>query len=229
MPRRTLAVLLGLALAPAVVAQPPQNVLPQPRLNSVFPVGAKAGGSVELTVNGFDLDDPTGLLFSHAGFKAELVVPPEPKPDPKDKDKPKPPPKPKPPATAHKFKVTVPADVPLGNHDVRLVSKLGVSNPRAFVVGDRPEVNETDKPNDDVPDAQKVELNSVVNGVIANQADVDYYVFTGKAGQRVILHCSTSSIDSRCRPLVEVFDAGGKRMAGNRNYKDNDALVDVTL
>lgn len=229
MPRRTLAVLLGLALAPAAVAQPPQNVLPQPRLNSVFPVGAKAGGTVEVTVNGFDLDDPTGLLFSHAGFKAELVVPPEPKPDPKEKDKPKPPPKPKVPATAHKFKVTVPADVPLGNHDVRLVSKLGVSNPRAFVVGDRPEVNETDKPNDDVPDAQKVELNSVVNGVISNQADVDYYVFAGKTGQRVILHCATSCIDSRCRPLVEVFDAGGKRLAGNRNYRDNDALADVTL
>ena len=232
MRRPFIAGLLSLLLAAFAVAQPPQNVLPHPRLNTVFPMGAKAGTSVEVTVNGFDLDDPTGLLFSHPGFTAELVLPPEPKPDPKadpKKDPPKPPAKPKVPATTHKFKVTVPADAPLGNHDVRLVSKLGVSNPRAFVVGDKPEVNETDKSNDDVGDAQRVELNTTVNGVIANQADVDYYVFAGKAGQRVLVNCRTSSIDSRCRPLVEVFDAAGKRLGGNRNYQENDALADVTL
>lgn len=226
--RRLSAVLLGgLLVSPALAQQPPQNVLPQPRISSVLPMGGKAGGSFELTVNGTDLDDPTALTFSHPGFTAELIVPPEPKPDPNKKDPPKP--APKAPVTKHKYKVTVPADAPVGTHDVRLVTKYGASNARAFVVGTLPEVVETEKTNDDVPDAQKVELNSTVNGNVANTADVDYYSFSGKAKQRVLVNCRTSSIDSRCRPLVEVFDAAGKRLGGNRNYKENDALADVTL
>jgi hypothetical protein len=214
---------------PLVAQQPPQNVLPQPRINTIFPMGAKAGTDVEITVNGFDLDDPTGLHFSHSGIKAELIAPPGPPPDPKDKDKPKPTPKPKVPATTHKFKVTVPADTPHGNHDLRIITQLGVSNPRVFVVGDRTEVRESDKPHNDVPDAQRIELNSTVNGVIVNQSDVDYYVFAGKSGQRLLVNCLTSSIDSRCRPLLELFDSSGKRLAANRHYRGNDALVDVTL
>ena len=58
-----------------------------------------------------------------------------------------------------KFKVTIGADVPLGIHDVRLVNKWGVSNARAFVVGDLPEVLEKE-PNNDVEQAQRIELNS---------------------------------------------------------------------
>ena len=53
-----------------------------------------------------------------------------------------------------KFKVTIPADAPLGIHDVRLVNKWGVSNARAFVVGDLPEVLEKE-PNNDVDEAQR--------------------------------------------------------------------------
>lgn len=226
--RRLCAALLGGLLAlPAFAQQPPQNVLPQPRLSGVMPMGAKAGSTVEVTVNGTDLEDPTGLLFSHPGITAELVAPPEPKPDPNKKDPPKP--APKGPVTKHKYKVTVPADAPVGTHDLRVVTKFGVSNARAFVVGTLPELVETDKPHADVPDAQKMELNSVVNGTIANTADVDYYSFPGKAKQRVLVSCRTSSIDSRCRPLVEVFAADGKRLGGNRNDKENDALADVTL
>ncbi len=227
--RRLCAAALGVLLALPALAQPPQNVLPQPRLSGVMPMGAKAGTPVEVTVNGTDLEDPIGLLFSHPGITAELVVPPEPKPDPNKKDPPKPPTTPKAPVTKHKYKVTVPADAPVGTHDVRVVTKYGVSNARAFVVGTLPEVVESDKPHADVPDAQKVELNSTVNGTIANTADVDYYSFSGKAKQRVLVNCRTSGIDSRCRPLVEVFAADGKRLGGNRNDRENDALADVTL
>lgn len=225
--RRLSAAALGVLLALPALAQPPQNVLPQPRVSSILPMGAKGGTAVELTVTGTDLDDPTGLLFSHPGITAEFIPPPEPKPDPTKKDPPKP--APKGPVVKHKYKVTVPADAPTGTHDLRLVTKYGVSNARAFVVGTLPETVETEKSNDDVPDAQKLELNSTVNGSIANTADVDYYSFTGKANQRVLVHCRTSSIDSRCRPQVEVYDAAGKRLGGNRGYKENDALADITL
>ncbi len=223
------AVLCGLLFVTAVSAQSPANLLPPPRITAVFPVGVQVGTSVEVTVTGTDIDDPTGLLFTSAAIKAEYLPPPEPKADPKKKDPPKPKKGNAGGVTTAKFKVTVPASVAPGTYDLRVVGEQGVSNPRAFVVGDRPEVLESATPHNDVPDAQKLDLNTTVNGTIQSTSDVDYYVFTGTAKQRVLISCATSSIDSKARPLVELFDKDGKRLVGNRNSRDNDALADATL
>ena len=64
------ALLVGCALA-ADAQQPPPPGLPTPRLGHVVPAGAKAGTAAEVTAVGFDLDEPTGLLFSHPGLTAE--------------------------------------------------------------------------------------------------------------------------------------------------------------
>jgi hypothetical protein len=116
----------------------------------------------------------------------------------------------------------------LGTHDVRLVNKWGVSNPRAFVVGDLTEVLEKE-PNNDVPQAQRVELDSTISGAMANPTDVDYFVFSGRADQRVVICCLASSIDSRLRAGLELFDSRGRQLAFNRGYHGTDALVDSTL
>ena len=215
---------LGAALLAAAPARAQQPLLdatyPQPRLVSVLPAGGKAGSVVEVACTGVDLEEPEQLLFSNSGLKAELAPPPP--PDPK---KPPQPNAPKPPAV---FKVTIPADAPLGFQDVRLVNKWGVSNARTFVVGDLTEVLEKE-PNNDVPEAQKVELNSTVNGTMASAVDVDYYAFPGKKGQRVVFNCRASSIDSRFLPGVEVYDAKGRLLAEGRNYSGNDAVTDCVL
>src|SRR5205814_1057475 len=144
---------------------------------------------------------------------------PAPKPDPKQ-------PTPKP-APIAKFKVTISADVPVGIYDARLIGQWGISNPRAFVVGDLAEVAEKE-PNNDVEQAQRVEVNSTINGIINNPTDVDYYVFAGKKGQRIVVSCLASSIDSRLNPNLEIFDATGRKIGENRNYQGEDALLDVT-
>ncbi|MBX9578898.1 MAG: hypothetical protein K2X87_01195 [Gemmataceae bacterium] len=216
------AVLAGCALA-AVAQQPPPPGLPSPRVNHAFPAGAKAGTTADVTVAGFDLDEPTGLLFSHPGITGEYLPPKEAPPDPKKKDAP--PPKKRAPTDPQQFKVTVKPDVPPGTYDLRLVGKWGVSNPRAFVVGDRPEVNEKE-PNNDVPEAQRVEPGTTVNGVIANSTDVDYAVFPAKKGQRVVLACLASSVDSPARPVVEVFEPSGRKLAAARGSRDADAVAD---
>jgi hypothetical protein len=217
-------VALGLLLSPRpAAAQLPGSNLPAPRLFTVFPSGAKAGTTLDVTFGGQDLDEPEGVVFSHPGIKAEPILAPEPKPDPKKK-----PPMPPAKRAVTGFKVTVAADVPIGQYDVRLTNKWGVSNPRAFVVGDLPEVNEKE-PNNDQPQAQRIELNSTVNGNMANPTDVDYYVFAGKKGQRVVFSCLASSIDSRLTPGLEIYDANNRPLAENRNYKGQDALADCIL
>ncbi|HET6574214.1 MAG TPA: PPC domain-containing protein, partial [Fimbriiglobus sp.] len=245
------AALAGLILGPPAAAQPPQNQVPLPRITAALPCGAQAGTTVEVAVSGTDLDDATALLFSHPAIIAAPVA--DEAPNTKAKEAKKPPRRGRrqggTPATV-RFRVTVPAEVPVGQYDVRVVNRFGVSNPRAFVVGDRPEVEELE-PNDDAispdptvavvagapailpgrnaPRARRIELGTTVNGVIGSATDVDYVVFTGKAGQRVLGSCLTSSIDSRARPLVELYDPAGRRLGMSRNYKDNDALLEATL
>jgi hypothetical protein len=223
--------LLGLLLcAETAVAQLPLgNNLPNPRLMTVTPPGGKAGTSVEVTFTGTDLEEPQTLLFSYPGIKAEPVVPPPPPPDPKKPEAKKDPkaPAPKPPPIT-KFKVTIAADTPLGVHDVRLVGQWGVSNPRAFMVGDLNEVLEKE-PNNDVDQAQRVEINTTINGAITAPTDVDYFVFAGKKGQRVVVSCLASTIDSRLQPAIELYDSGGHPLGFNRHYQGKDALLDCTL
>src|SRR5581483_6210502 len=128
-----------------------------------------------------------------------------------------------------KYKVTIPANAPLGFYDARVVTKAGLSNPRTFVVGDLAEDGEKE-PNNDVPEAQKVELNTTINGSIGTQTDVDYFLFPGKKGQRVVVSCLTTSIDSRLPAALQLYSKStGSLLASNRDYDGNDALLDATL
>ncbi len=148
------------------------------------------------------------------------------KPDPKKK--PAPTMKGKAKQVVTKFTVTISADVPVGAHDVRLVNKWGVSNPRAFVVGTLNEVLEKE-PNNDIEQAQRVEVGTTINGVIAAPTDVDYFVFAGKKGQRVVISCLGPSIDSRINPEVKLYDSAGRQVAYNRPPPGQDALVDFIV
>ncbi len=241
--RRLVFGLLVLALCGTAAAQP-QLGLPSPRLQYVFPPGANAGptpivrhfGLVipmdhVITVTGTDLDEPEKLLFSHPGITSEYIEPEQPEakspPDPKTKKKDNPKGKggqrPQ-----HQFRVKIDSAVPPGTYDVRVVGQWGVSNPRAFVVGSLPEIFEKE-PNNDLPEAQRIELGTTINGSISAGTDVDYSIFAGKKGQRVLVSCLASSIDGLGNPMIEVYDTKGRKLATNRNYQNSDALADVFL
>src|SRR5207244_2884246 len=108
------------------------------------------------------------------------------------------------------------------------VTANGVSNPRAFVVGDLKEYVEQE-PNNNVDQMQRVDLNCTINGVIGSPTDVDYFEFSGKKGQRVVVSCLTTSIDSKLPATIELYSAAGSYLGFNRNYQHNDALLDAEL
>src|SRR2546421_11348430 len=70
--------------------------LPLARLTAVFPAGAQAGSTIEVTLTGQDLDDVTQLYFAHSGITAKPKTTPAGAPEP------------------GKFFVTVDASVPPG-------------------------------------------------------------------------------------------------------------------
>lgn len=207
--RRVLACLALLLIASFAGAQ--QGA---PQLLTVYPAGAKAGDTVEVTFAGHGFDGSEKLLFSAKGFTAEQsgTIPAAKQPQPTQ------------PSGGTKFKVTVPKGAK-GTLDVRVVGKNGLSNPRAFVVSSTKDVNEIE-PNNDVGQAQKIELETTVNGVIGAPTDVDYVTFTAKKGQSVVVYCLTTSIDSRMNADLMVSGPDGKPLASNRGYRGGDAVLD---
>lgn len=189
--------------------------LPATRLGSIYPAGATIGKSVDVTIAGSDLDDVDQLLFSNPGITAKQKVG---EPGPFDKV---------PPPLANQFVVTVAANVPVGMYDVRAVGKYGVSNPRAFLVGDLPEFNEAE-PNNEREQATEFTLPAVVNGQSNQTADVDWFRFTAPAGQRILVTAFARRIDSRLDSVVSVFDATGRQLGGSGDDEGFDSLVDFT-
>ena len=154
----------------------------------------------------------TRLYFSHPGITAERL--------PDENDKPL------------RFNVTVGPEVPLGYYDVRLVTKLGVTNPRTFAVGDLPEVVEQE-PNNVPAQAMRIELGTVINGRSMPSEDVDLFVFSAKAGQRVLIECRGKRIDSNLDGFLWLYDSAGRQLASNQDdssrSEKTDPLIDFTI
>src|SRR5262249_33147686 len=129
------------------------------------------------------------------------------------------------PTSTMKFKATMPNHNFAGTYDVRVVTKTGLSNPRTFIVDNLKDVNEAE-PNNDVGQAQKIELDKTVNGIIGTPTDVDFVVFKAKKDQNIVVYCLTSSIDSRMQADLMVSGPDGKQLASNRNYRGGDAVLD---
>jgi hypothetical protein len=187
-----------------LVAASARAQLPHARLDRIFPLGGSPGASVDLTVEGRDLDGLTGLRFDAPGFKAT-------------------------PLKGNAFRVTIPADAAPGVVEVRAVGKHGITCPRLFMVGKGLTDVMEKEPNDTPATAQKVPLDCAIHGRSDGEGD-DYFRFTGKKGQRVVLECQALRLDSTMRPALILSDAAGKELARGRPYfHRTDPLIDVVL
>lgn len=186
--------------------------LPSPKLQSVFPAGAKRGDKILVEVAGRDLEGPTGLYFSDPGIKATKLADENGKPA--------------------RFSIEIAPTTPVGFHDVRFLGKYGVSNPRTFVVSDWNEIVEAE-PNNGVEKANRVSLDTVVNGRIAPNEDVDWFVVSAKKGARLLIECWGWRIDSRLDGRLSLFNAAGKELVSSQdeNVRDEmrDPLVDYDV
>jgi len=174
--------------------------LPVARLDRIFPPGGKAGTEVEVTLDGAELDEANALHFSHPGITAT----------PKDK----------------KFIVKIAADVPAGVYDVRVSGLFGISNPRSFVVGDLPEAIKNGTRNTPAT-AMEIPLDTTINGTVGG-GTADYFKFTAKKGQRLMIESEAEGIDSRLIPALKVFDATGHEWEVGRRggFLEFDAPAD---
>jgi hypothetical protein len=199
MTRKTVA---AAVLGVLVGAAPAAAQLPGARLNSVFPAGARQGATAECSLSGADLAGASGLYFSHPGISAV-------------------------PSGPNKFTVRVAAGVPVGAYDVRAVTPRGLSNFRAFAVGDWPEAREQE-PNDEPARAQPLTLPVVVNGRVERPTDVDCYAFHLHKGQRVFIDCWAWRLDSQLDGTLLLLGPDGRELAYAGDYYGKDPFLDIT-
>lgn len=172
--------------------------LPAARLHTIFPPGAKVGSQIEVKLDGIDLDDVTQLHFDNPDIRSQTTGEPG------------------------RLIVQVAADVPPGIHEVRAVGRFGISNARAFVVGDRPEIV-APQPRNSPDTAAPLALGTTVNAQCSASAD-DYFRFAARRGQRVLIECVSDSIDSRMDPVLTLYDSEGRE----RGHSRHGGLIDCT-
>ena len=199
-----------LLLVPFIVANAAVAQLPQIRITGVFPPGAQVGSSVDVTISaGSDLDEATELIFSHPGLTAA------PKKDGNGQP------------IANQFSVKVADNTRPGLYDVRLRGLFGVSNPRVFRIDSVPEVQEKE-PNNTDDQAQEITSGSVVNARANGGADVDVFKIAVTANQPLVIRSEAAAIDSVMQPVLELFDANGRRVAHSRRRRQKDASIVFT-
>ncbi len=160
-----------------------------PRLTRVLPRGGKVGTDVSLDISGERLKDAEGVFFFRPGIEVVSVE-----------------------AKNQKrclAKIRIKEGCPLGEHQLRLRTRTGISNLFTFFVGALPEVQEKES-NSLRGNAQKIPLNVTVNGVIRNE-DVDWFAIDARAGERIrveVLGVRLGGADFD--PHLTVFDPSGK-------------------
>lgn len=198
-----LAALSTVALAQSVL-------LPAPRLLTTMPMGAKIGSTVEVTITSEEGADCTDLVFSSPKVTAQ----------PKKNDKGE--------IEPNRFLVTVAPDAQPGIVEARLFAKLGMSSSRAFSLNALDEVTRKEA-NTSLEKAILLPPNTICNATTTTKA-VDYYRFEAGKGQRFVLECATSGIDSKLTPVVIVADEKGRDLVAERRtgYLDFTAPTDGT-
>ncbi len=195
--RRVALLFAACVLANTAIPIAAQSVcLPAPRLLTTMPMGGQVGTTFDVTISGDSVDDASELVFLQPGITATAKQDAEGQPVPKQ------------------YTVTISEDCPIGIHEARVMTPLGLSSSRVFSVGDLPEVVQ-EKPSSSPETALPLNVNSICNAVMPVRA-INHYRFQGQANQRIIVDCAARGIDSKLRPVVIIADAAGRDLLVER-------------
>ncbi len=189
--------------------------LPTADLSRLQPRACRAGESTTITLSGKNLEDLSGLVFSHRGITAARVTLPA------DEFFP---------APRHdglKFSVEVAGDVPPGIYEVRAIGYFGVSTARPFVIAaaDSKEIDETGD-HSRREKAMAIEIGSVINGAVSARG-IDWYKFDASAGRRLLADVHAERLDSRLDGLLVVYDDSGREVGRNREHFGRDPFLEI--
>jgi hypothetical protein len=163
-----------------------------PNLAMPVPLGVQRGNTLDLTLTGTNLAEPTALWTS---FPAKVTIPTDAN-NGKDNAK-------------LRVRLEVPKDAPLGFHALRLATTRGLSNFRLFCIDDLPPIMEVDT-NRSRATPQLVPVPCVVVGR-ADPEVSDFFKVNVKAGQRISFEILGRRLGSPFDPQLALIDPRNSR------------------
>ena len=108
---------------------------------------------------------------------------------------------------------------------VQVISGEFLSNALPFAAGDLPEITETE-PNQTLETANRIEVPATVNGRIGSGGDVDYFVFSAKARETLVMEVLARRLDSPLDSILTLFNSKGQQILENDDTVDrSEGLV----
>ena len=192
--------------------------LPVPEVHSINPPVVEAGKTTEVTVTGVQLDDLTELVFSNPAIKGKPVLLPESEfwKYPRQ--------------NGLRFSVAVPADQPPQTVEARTAGFFGLSTPCPLVIapsGAKILADSAGAAHHQIATAPELPREALAHGTTdANQ--VDWWKFSVKKGERLVIHCRGEQINSQADPTLSVVDGRGFELEKNRDTVGRDPFIDFT-
>ncbi|MFW6125207.1 MAG: PPC domain-containing protein [Pirellulales bacterium] len=181
-----------------------------PSLGNIQPRGGQRGTEMDLVLSGARLADAQEVLLYYPGVEVTGLEAVD--------------------DNQVKVHVKIAEDCRLGEHALRLRTATGLTELRTFYVGALPQQEEAEE-NGDLENAQKVELNTTIAGVVQNE-DVDFFAFEAKKGQRINaeiegMRLGTTMFD----PFLAILDAERFELAAadDTPLVWQDAVVSVVI
>lgn len=115
--------------------------------------------------------------------------------------------------------LTLPADMPLGNSQIRLPLGAELSNPVPALVTDLPVTAEASPENNTFDKAQPVTLPAALCGRMEAEADADCYVFEAKKGETYSFEVVARRLQSGLDSYLRLLDAKGQQLAVNDDLR----------
>lgn len=210
MPRVLLAMIgFGFAAAAATAAPPPTTTVRSPSvldrlpappsIASVAPPGATIGGETTWKITGQNLKDVKTWVVSGGGV--EVL---ETKFDPKEST----------------VKVRVNADATPGFRELRAMGPGGMGNFAVVRLDSLAQSNENE-PNDKREQAQAIKPGAAVCGILQPR-DLDYYTFSGKKGDRIVIEVEARRLGSSLSPVVTIQNELGVTLGQERETPGAD-------
>jgi hypothetical protein len=171
-----------------------------PALTHLFPMGARQGTTVTVSLGAKDLPAEAQVRVEGEGITLGGPI------------------------KEGKVPLVVAKDARPGIRTLRILTPQGASVPRPFVVGVLPESNESE-PNNAPKEAQKLALPVTVNGQILTSNDPDSYCVSLRAGECLIVAAEARRLGAPTDLVLRLLDARGIERATCEDYNDRDPLL----
>ncbi|MDF1741158.1 MAG: hypothetical protein P1U86_18495 [Verrucomicrobiales bacterium] len=189
---------------------------PTPEIHSIAPPVIEAGKTTEVSLNGTNLDDLTGLTFSAPGLTAKPVMLPATEF------------RPKPGQNGSKFLVTAPKFTHATTVEIRAAGYFGLSTSRPILVvptGQSLSADKAGAAHHQLETAPELARETIAYG--NTDADqTDWWKVTMKKDERLLFHCRAERIESQADISLKLVDKRGYELETDRDTIGRDPMID---